>query len=134
MAGPGDYDLMEILPPGTKTHQCEVASSGHMMLPCAAFPQAAATPKMALNLQQQISFPVEPEAAPGHREQQHREPSSISSAKPSYGRAAPVADAGRNKSTARARGAACFPPPRSPEAESTAGWELADPAVDQADD
>ena len=31
--GPGDYDLMKGLPPGTKQIQCEHAPSGHMMMP-----------------------------------------------------------------------------------------------------
>ena len=31
--GPGDYDLEKLLPPGTKTIQCETSPSGHMVIP-----------------------------------------------------------------------------------------------------
>ena len=35
MMGPGDYDLLKAMPPGTDVFQCEYAPSGHMILPCA---------------------------------------------------------------------------------------------------
>ena len=35
--GPGDYDLMTALPPGTESFQAEIAPSGHMVLPCCEF-------------------------------------------------------------------------------------------------
>ena len=38
--GPGDYDLMKHLPPGTDGFQCEIAPSGHMVLPCSEFGQS----------------------------------------------------------------------------------------------
>ena len=34
LCGPGDYDLPQYLPPGTESFQCEIAPSGHMVLPC----------------------------------------------------------------------------------------------------
>ena len=35
--GPGDYDLMTALPPGTDTFQLKHAPSGHLILPCNKF-------------------------------------------------------------------------------------------------
>ena len=35
--GPGDYDLMTALPPGTETFQLKHAPSGHLILPCNKF-------------------------------------------------------------------------------------------------
>ena len=35
--GPGDYDLNKALPPGTDSFQCELAPSGHMVLPCCEY-------------------------------------------------------------------------------------------------
>ena len=32
--GPGDYNLDDVLPPGTKSFQCAFAPSGQMVLPC----------------------------------------------------------------------------------------------------
>ena len=37
MAGPGDYDILQHLPPGTRKFNCVTSPSGHMMLPCAEF-------------------------------------------------------------------------------------------------
>ena len=36
-AGPGEYDLGRVLPPGTDCFQCELAPSGHMVLPCCEY-------------------------------------------------------------------------------------------------
>ena len=36
-AGPGNYDLRRSLPPGTDCFQCEIAPSGHMVLPCCEY-------------------------------------------------------------------------------------------------
>ena len=36
-AGPGDYDLNRGLPPGTDCFQCELAPSGHMVIPCCEY-------------------------------------------------------------------------------------------------
>ena len=36
-AGPGDYNLESAMPPGTDTYQCELAPSGHMVLPCCEY-------------------------------------------------------------------------------------------------
>ena len=35
--GPGSYDLQTVLPPGTESYQCELALSGHMVLPCCEY-------------------------------------------------------------------------------------------------
>ena len=35
--GPGNYDLDRALPPGTDCFQCELAPSGHMVLPCCEY-------------------------------------------------------------------------------------------------
>ena len=35
--GPGDFDLMKALPPGTECYQCEEAPSGHLVLPICEF-------------------------------------------------------------------------------------------------
>ena len=36
-AGPGDYNLEKALPPGTDCFQCELAPSGHMVIPCCEY-------------------------------------------------------------------------------------------------
>ena len=35
--GPGNYDLMKAMPPGTEVLQAKIAPTGHMVLPCAKF-------------------------------------------------------------------------------------------------
>ena len=37
LVGPGAYNLIEHLPPGTKVVQCEQAPSGHLMMPVDGF-------------------------------------------------------------------------------------------------
>ena len=37
LCGPGDYDLLPVLPPGTESFQCELAPSGHLVLPCSEY-------------------------------------------------------------------------------------------------
>jgi len=37
LCGPGDYDLNPVLPPGTESFQCELAPSGHLVLPCSEY-------------------------------------------------------------------------------------------------
>ena len=60
MFGPGDYDLMKALPPGTTCFQCEKAHSGHLMLPCAEFGRAAATKSRGgLQLEPELALPVQ---------------------------------------------------------------------------
>ena len=39
--GPGEYDLIKALPPGTDSFQLELAPSGHMVLPCCEFPSSS---------------------------------------------------------------------------------------------
>ena len=38
--GPGEYDLLSALPPGTESFQCELTPSGHLVLPCSEYPAA----------------------------------------------------------------------------------------------
>ena len=59
MIGPGDYDLMKALPPGTTCFQCEKAHSGHLMLPCAEFGRAAARNRGGLQLEPELTLPVQ---------------------------------------------------------------------------
>ena len=40
--GPGNYDLQTGLPPGTESFQCEIAPSGHIVLPCCEYDTAPA--------------------------------------------------------------------------------------------
>ena len=58
MLGPGDYDLMKALPPGTTCFQCERAHSGHLMLPCAEFSRAASQ-RGGLKLEPELALPVQ---------------------------------------------------------------------------
>ena len=37
LCGPGDFDLFPVLPPGTESFKCEVAPSGHLVLPCGEY-------------------------------------------------------------------------------------------------
>ena len=43
--GPGDYDLLKHLPPGTQKIQCEYAETGHLMMPVDSFSELAAQEK-----------------------------------------------------------------------------------------
>ena len=58
MVGPGNYDLMRHLPPGTQQFRCETAPSGHSMLPCAEFSRATTSSRGHLQLEQQIALVV----------------------------------------------------------------------------
>ena len=62
MAGPGEYDLLQALPPGTQQFNCILAPSGHMMIPCAEFPSHTALETAGrgrLQLTPQLALPVE---------------------------------------------------------------------------
>ena len=62
MAGPGEYDMLQALPPGTQQFNCILAPSGHMMIPCAEFPSSTAletTGRGRLQLTPQLALPVE---------------------------------------------------------------------------
>ena len=64
MVGPGNYDLMAALPPGTTQFTCTIAPSGHLMLPCAEFGRV---PPRAAQLGRTLALPVDaprPEAQP----------------------------------------------------------------------
>ena len=55
MVGPGEYDLLTALPPGTQSYDCVYAPSGHMLLPCAEFGQGRRRDE---SLTQQVPLPV----------------------------------------------------------------------------
>ena len=57
-AGPGDYDLSLTLPPGTESYQCELAPSGHMVLPCSEFAAVDAEESGSLDTGAEVSLPV----------------------------------------------------------------------------
>ena len=60
MMGPGNYDLEQMLPPGTRSFQCTLAPSGHLMLPCACFnQQRAAQQSGGLRMEPTLSLPVQ---------------------------------------------------------------------------
>ena len=60
MLGPGDYDLMSALPPGTSVIQLEEAPSGHLMMPCDQYNQFDIEQKNGgLVLDKQVSLPVQ---------------------------------------------------------------------------
>ena len=62
-AGPGDYDLSLTLPPGTESYQCELAPSGHMVLPCSEFAAVDAEESGSLDTGAEVSLPVSRTAA-----------------------------------------------------------------------
>ena len=75
MAGPGDYNLMQALPPGTQQFNCILAPSRHMMIPCAEFPVAhEASNRGVLRLAPELALPVEiiPESQLQEQEQLQR--------------------------------------------------------------
>ena len=60
MMGPGNYDLEQMLPPGTRSFQCTLAPSGHLMLPCAHFSRnSTAQQAGGLRLEPTLSLPVQ---------------------------------------------------------------------------
>ena len=60
MVGPGEYDLMSSLSPGTQQFACVLAPSGHMMIPCAEFQVAQeAANRGRLQHTPQLVLPVE---------------------------------------------------------------------------
>ena len=66
--GPGDYDLARGLPPGTDCFQCELAPSGHLVIPCCEFSgptQAAESTLTLITRHHQIAMvPPPPAEAP----------------------------------------------------------------------
>jgi len=52
--GPGDYNLENSTPPGTDIFQCELAPSGHLVLPCSEFDAGAAGAETSLTLTTQV--------------------------------------------------------------------------------
>ena len=60
MLGPGDYDIMKVMPPGTTVVQLEESPSGHLMMPCDQYHQFDAEQKNGgLVLDKHISLPVQ---------------------------------------------------------------------------
>ena len=58
--GPGDYTLPASLPPGTDTFQCELAPSGHVVLPCCEYDYAPSPTEYSLTLVAQSTPPAQP--------------------------------------------------------------------------
>ena len=61
MMGPGDYSeaLESAMPPGTRCFQAEIAQSGHMMLPCAAYDSGTIYKgEQGLKLHSELKLPV----------------------------------------------------------------------------
>ena len=75
--GPDDYHLEKILPPGTETHQMELAPSGHLVLPCCEYstkrassssappssPSILVTDRLEINRQAETSYGAKLNAA-----------------------------------------------------------------------
>jgi len=59
--GPGDYNLVAGLPPGTDSFQCELAPSGHLVVPCCEYDARASQDEHTLTL---IAQPSQREAKP----------------------------------------------------------------------
>jgi len=75
-AGPGEYNLLSALPPGTDCFQAEIAPSGHMVIPCCEFGRREPTQhEHSLTLMSRT-----PRAPPGleQREDTRRTPGSSS--------------------------------------------------------
>jgi len=71
MLGPGDYDMMKIMPPGTTVVQLEESPSGHLMMPCDQYNQFDIEQRNGgLVLDKQISLPVQ--ATPSSKSKQQR--------------------------------------------------------------
>ena len=69
--GPGDYDLLSALPPGTDTFQGEIAPSGHLVVPCCEFGPKEPSEDNTLTL---ISRPPGLETNRGNKRSRHVPP------------------------------------------------------------
>jgi len=58
LLGPGDYDLLTILPPGSESYQCLTAPSGHMVLPCCAYDGVDRSERGRLDTGPDLALPV----------------------------------------------------------------------------
>ena len=59
LCGPGDYDLSTSLPPGTESIQCEIAPSGHMVIPCSDFEALDKSQRYGgLTLEHEVALPA----------------------------------------------------------------------------
>ena len=74
MLGPGDYDMMKIMPPGTTVVQLEESPSGHLMMPCDQYNQFDIEQKNGgLVLDKQISLPVQASSSSISKQQKTQE-------------------------------------------------------------
>ena len=62
--GPGDYDLLKALPPGTDAYQLETAPSGHLVLPICEYQNRKEGEGSLTLLSKTISAPVDPPRLP----------------------------------------------------------------------
>ena len=59
LCGPGEFDLLKALPPGTESIQCVLSPSGHMMIPCAEFGALDKRQKLGgLEIEREVALPV----------------------------------------------------------------------------
>jgi hypothetical protein len=56
--GPGPVDLTQSLPAGTESYQCELAPSGHLVLPCSEFAGVDREERGRLDIGPNITLPV----------------------------------------------------------------------------
>ena len=62
--GPGDYDLLKALPPGTDAYQLETAPSGHLVLPICEYQNRKEGEGSLTLLSRTQSAPVDPPRLP----------------------------------------------------------------------
>ena len=66
--GPGNYDLMQSLPAGTKVIQCQYAPSGHLMMPVDAYQALDREEKNGgLTIEKEIVLPTQVSSSSNER-------------------------------------------------------------------
>jgi len=65
LCGPGDYDIASALPAGTESIQCEIAPSGHMVIPCSEFAELDKRERHGgLEIEHEVALPAVVEPIP----------------------------------------------------------------------
>ena len=68
LAGPGDYNLIDQLPPGTEAIQCELAPSGHLVIPCCNYKALDQQERYGgLKIETEVALPVSTASASSSR-------------------------------------------------------------------
>jgi len=62
--GPGDCNLLPLLPPGTESYQCELSPSGHMLLPCGKYAGVDREEAGSLDTGPALALPILPAPMP----------------------------------------------------------------------